>query len=217
MGTYALDDLHRLLYEVLETSQFAWWEWDVIDNRVIASDRKVTMLGYPPKSFRGAGYQAYMDLVHPDDAERTLQAMRDHLEGRAPLYQIDYRIQRADGDYTWYMDRGMILERTPNGHPARLRGIVIDLGGALDNASGESALVEELRRSLPSSSHADQSVVLCSNCLRLKFAHERWVSVDESFQHAFPSAVSHGICSDCIRHLYPEYSDRILTRLQNGN
>jgi len=31
---------------------------------------------------------------------------------------------------------------------------------------------------------------------------------------AFPNAVSHGICPDCIRALYPEIPERLLEGLQ---
>ena len=91
------DDLERFLDEALMSSAFAWWEWDIPANRVTSNDKKVEMLGRRPEDFRNAGYQAFTDLLHPDDHERTMRAMRDYLEGRASLYQIDYRILRADG------------------------------------------------------------------------------------------------------------------------
>ena len=92
-------------------SPFPWWEWDVAGNVVKASPLKVEMLGYCFEDFRGKGYQAYTDLLHPDDFERTMQAMRDLLEGRAPIYLVDYRIHARDGSWRWYMDRGSVQTR----------------------------------------------------------------------------------------------------------
>jgi hypothetical protein len=38
-----------------------------------------------------------------------MQDMRDHLEGREPLYETSYRIKHADGHYVQFLDRGKIV------------------------------------------------------------------------------------------------------------
>ena len=103
MTNNRIKKLQRLLDDALQQSNLAWWEWDIPRNIVTCNDLKVTMLGYDPGDFINAGYQAYTGLLHPDDYERTMQAMRDHLECRADIYQVDYRIMKKDGDYTWYL------------------------------------------------------------------------------------------------------------------
>jgi PAS domain-containing protein len=90
-----------------------------------------------------------MALVHSDDYERTMQAMRDHLSGRRPLYEIDYRIRTASGAYTWYMDRGIITLRDADGRPLQLRGIVLDLGADVHAMAGDAAVVDVIRGALP--------------------------------------------------------------------
>lgn len=196
-------ELKKLLDQVLTTSEFAWWEWDIKANQVVTNDLKATMLGYDPEDFQGAGYQAYTDLLHPDDYERTMQAMRDHLEGRAPLYQIDYRIKRADGTYTWYMDRGAILQYDPQGAPLLLRGIVVDLGPTLHAQSEDQAVRYMLRESLPDYQQGREMVTLCSGCKRLKTREQTWLELTPAFALAFNDSISHGLCPDCICRLYP--------------
>jgi PAS domain S-box-containing protein len=201
-----------LIDENLMSSRFPWWEWDVVADRVTASPLKVTILGYRVSDFEGAGYERYMDLVHPEDQQRTMQAMREHLEGRAAVYQVDYRIRSAAGSYTWYMDRGVAVSRGKDGRPLLLRGIVLDLGPALHARVHEQALVAAIRGALP----ADETAVLrlCSSCMRMRYGGNEWIEVPSGLAEGFPAQVSHGLCSDCIRKLYPEFADGVIASLE---
>ena len=206
----SVGELHQLLDDTLNSSDFAWWEWDIQNNRVIFNDLKATMLGYEPEEFQDVGYQAFTELLHPEDYERTMQAMRDHLEGRASIYQVDYRIRRANGTYSWYMDRGSIIERDSDGKPKRLRGIVIDLGDHLREKTKDRVLFRLIRRKLPSLGVNDGVTVLCSACKQIKISESAWIPVDSSFEKAFLDDISHGICPDCVRILYSDMADELL-------
>jgi PAS domain S-box-containing protein len=204
MNRSADQELKKLLNDALMASDIAWWEWDIQSNQVISNELKTTMLGYKTEDFRDVGYQSYTDLLHPDDYDRTMQAMRDHLEGRAPIYQIDYRIRRADGIYTWYMDRGYIIERDEEGRPLKLRGVVIDLGETMREKSRDQAIFRLIRRKLPAPGNNEQSVVICSSCKKIKITNSIWVTLDSTFERAFVMEISHGICPECADKLYPE-------------
>ncbi len=196
--------LKELLEKVLYSSEFAWWDWHIPSNRVACNSQKVTMLGYSPDDFRDAGYEGFASLLHPDDLERAKQALCDHLEGRAPIYQVEYRIRRADGEYTWHMDRGMTIERLPDGRPARLRGIVVDLGGELSLETKEKTVVSAVLNMLRRIKASGQRITACVVCQRIKTGETAWQRVGAQFAKAFPLALSHGICPDCMRDLYPE-------------
>jgi PAS domain S-box-containing protein len=206
--------VRELIATVPETRQLPWWEWDLLSNRVTAGAQKITMLGYAPADFEGAGYQAYTALLHPEDYERTMQAMRDHLEGRAPLYEIDYRILRRTGDYTWYMDRGAILERTADGRPVLLRGVVLDLGPTLRDRAHDDAVVEAIRQTLSSESGAPMSV--CAECGRLRYGEDEWIEITPDLLTGLSMEISHSLCPQCIGLLYPEIAGRVMERLGRG-
>jgi PAS domain S-box-containing protein len=217
MGHNYSEKFDRLLGEVLETSEFAWWEWDIEKNVVTANDLKVTMLGYKSGDFEDAGYQAYTDLLHPDDHERAMQAMRNHLEGKHPLYQIDYRIKRADGGYNWYMDRGRIIERAPDGKPLKLRGLVVDLGEEMKRRSADSAFMDAFRKALPSSGSGRDMAVICSGCKRVKLEKGLWTEVVPSLIKVLSGDISHTICKDCVRQLYPEHADSFIKSMEEDD
>ncbi|MFA4861566.1 PAS domain S-box protein [Methanoregula sp.] len=113
------------LDSAMEIGSMAWWEMDLPDGAVRFDDRKATMLGYAPAQFRH--YTDFTSLLHPEDLEPAMQAMRDHLEGRESRYHLDYRIRTAAGDYRWFRDVGGITKRHPDGTPATVTGIIIDI------------------------------------------------------------------------------------------
>jgi PAS domain S-box-containing protein len=210
MSKQFIERLKRDLEEVLHSADAAWWEWDFQNNRVACNDLKVTALGYSVEEFENVGYQAFTDLLHPDDYERAMDAMRAHLAGTAPIYQIDYRIQRKDGSYTWYLDRGYIIERTENGEPARLRGVVFDMGEDYDSVGDKGEVISAIRSILPRAERVPPGgnkdlVTVCMVCRRLRLPSGEWVAITEQLPEILPGHVSHGLCEECADVMYPDY------------
>ncbi|MDA3950275.1 MAG: PAS domain-containing protein [Spirochaeta sp.] len=199
----------ELFRDVAVSDQLPWWEWDFRTNKVTASPLKSHMLGYEPADFVDAGYEAFTGLIHPDDFEATMQAMRDHLSGNAPLYQTDYRIKARGGDFRWYFDRGAIIEPTDEGKHILERGVGLDLGPEFGAVSGDEAVVQAIRALLPRAD-ADDPIVLCSQCGRVRIGAEEWRKVGADFHKGFPGAVSHTLCHDCIHTLYPDTAAQII-------
>ncbi len=112
------------LNQALELGQMAWWEWEVSTGRVLIDPRKATLLGYLPEEFP-ADVRGVCALLHPDDYERVMQAMRDHLSGHSPRWDVTYRIRRKDRGWAIYHDRGAVSERAPNGKPLKVIGMVM--------------------------------------------------------------------------------------------
>ena len=114
------------LNEALRISNIAWWEWDIVTQKVIFDPKKATMLGYTVEEFPDNVY-AITDLLHPDDYEATMNHMRAYLEGKTEEWNVIYRIKRRDGTYAWYHDRGRITARDHTGRPLKLIGTVVDV------------------------------------------------------------------------------------------
>jgi PAS domain S-box-containing protein len=200
-------DREKVLAEIiLNNSPFAWWEWDVINNKVFFNDLKVTMLGYKVDAFKEKGYEVFTDLLHPSDHENAMNAMRDLLAGRNNIYQVDYRIKDNNGEYHWYMDRGAVIAMSGD-KISRIRGIVIDLGSQVKSGSNVEMLVLQLRHY---SEDQNKFIIICSACKRIKISNNEWAPLSDDLSFAITDALSHGICPSCVRKLYPDYADKIL-------
>lgn len=198
---------NKLLYN----SVFAWWQWDISANEVIFNNLKVTMLGYDPADFINKGYQAFTELLHPDDYKKAMDAMMRVLKKETGLYQVDYRIRAKNSGYHWYMDRGTVIEYNADGTPAVLRGIVIDLGREAESGTTIDALIELIERS--ASANNEYMFTVCSNCGNAKIEDYKWIQITDSIKINLPSKISHGICPDCLHKLYPELAEKIMSKV----
>jgi PAS domain S-box-containing protein len=109
----------------MKAANMAWWEMDINTGRVIFDERKTDMLGCSSEKFQH--YQDFMALVHPDDHDKAMNAMKAHLAGTVGKYEVEYRILTKSGEYKWFYDIGSIEKRDSQGAPLTAAGIVIDI------------------------------------------------------------------------------------------
>lgn len=103
------------------------WTWFYKENKVIFNDLKVKSLGYDPQSIGKVNFEFFTTKLHPEDYERVMNNMRNHLKGKTGAYEVEYRIRHQDGHYLWYYDRGVVVKRENDGTPIVLEGIVFDI------------------------------------------------------------------------------------------
>jgi len=108
----------------MEAGKIAWWEMDIATGNVTFDNRKAVMLGFLPEDF--THFTHYTALVHPDDIDRIMDAMRQHIYGTAKKYEVEYRIRTKSGAYIWTLDIGSIIKTDVNGKPLVVAGLVID-------------------------------------------------------------------------------------------
>ena len=106
-------------------AKMAWWEMDVVTGAISYDPRKVEMLGYTSGNFDH--YKGFTDLIHPDDHEKTMNAMRGHLSGLFERYEVEYRIRTQSGEYKWFYDCGTAVKWDDKGKPLYISGYVLDI------------------------------------------------------------------------------------------
>lgn len=90
-----LGESQRALAEAQELAHIGSWEWDLSENRVTWSEELYRIFGIDQSEF-GASYEAYLTAIHPDDRERTDQAIREAVEADRS-FSIGHRIVRSSG------------------------------------------------------------------------------------------------------------------------
>ena len=116
-------DYFRRLNDAMDAAGMAWWEIELPSGVVFFAENKTRMLGYDRKDF--VHYTDFTNLLHPDDHAAAMQAMQDHLSGKAEQYETHYRIRTKDGSYKKFYDRGKIVRKKDG--DIRVAGVVIDV------------------------------------------------------------------------------------------
>lgn len=100
------------------------WEWNVKTGKLWWSDGMWSLLGQPRNSFEPT-QENWMKVVHPDDRERVKTALEQALRKECE-FNVEYRIQWADGSTHWVVSRGQVLYDA-DGQPERMSGVAIDV------------------------------------------------------------------------------------------
>jgi two-component system, chemotaxis family, CheB/CheR fusion protein len=118
-----LSDSELRLTSALEAGKMAWWEMKLPSGEVKFSKNKTQMLGLKAEDFKH--YKDFMKIVHPDDYDAAMNAMKAHISGETDAYECFYRMKNSNGKYQWFQDIGRIANNT--GNEMILSGIVLEI------------------------------------------------------------------------------------------
>lgn len=93
----ALRKSKKTLDEAERMAHLGSWEFDIERNELIWSDEMYRILGLEPQEF-GATYEAFLDVVHPDDREYVNQAYRTSVQNGLSYDVVHRIIRRSDGE-----------------------------------------------------------------------------------------------------------------------
>jgi PAS domain S-box-containing protein len=137
----------------LRIGNIAWWEMHLPSGNVIFDNQKAEMLGYTNDRFKT--YHDFTCLLHPDDYEKAIHAVRNHVDGKAESYDVEYRIKAADGSYKWFHGVGGITEYNHETGDIHLVGIVEDITKRKQNEEHLQVLNIAIENSLDGIAIAD--------------------------------------------------------------
>lgn len=119
-------DLERLRF-VLDASQLALWDWDMLENKITVDSRYAEMLGYTLEEISPVTIEKFTELVHPNDRERVIGLVGVHSRGEIPYYEANFRLHHKSGNWIWVRGRGLIVDRLEDGTPSRMTGVHDDI------------------------------------------------------------------------------------------
>jgi PAS domain S-box-containing protein len=123
---------------VVSSANDGIWDWEISSNKAYFSPRWKIILGYEDHEIPN-DQAVFSDLLHPDDRERTLQAMADYLAGKSANYEQEFRMQHKDGSYRWIIARASLV-RDKAGNPLRIAGSHTDI---TERKQAEARILDE--------------------------------------------------------------------------
>ncbi|MEA1928385.1 MAG: PAS domain-containing protein, partial [Candidatus Auribacterota bacterium] len=102
------------------------WDEDVVTGNSSRNRQWFEMLGYTPEEIE-LKTNAWTNLIHPDDLRMVMKKYNDHLAGKIPFYETEFRIRTKTGGWKWIQSTGMVSERDSDGKPLRILGTHRDI------------------------------------------------------------------------------------------
>jgi PAS domain S-box-containing protein len=112
------------LAEAQRVAHIGSWELDLVSDTLTWSDEVYRIFGLEPQQF-GATYEAFLDIIHPDDREMVNKAYTNSLENETP-YSIVHRLLLKDGTVKYVNERCETFY-DEKGKPVRSLGTVLDV------------------------------------------------------------------------------------------
>ncbi len=110
----------------LEATRTTCWGVELDSDHVLSTRTMEPLLGYEP-SDHPPSRQWWNSLVHPDDVAAKEQALQSFLSGSVPVYECEYRVRAASGEWHWVLDRGHAIAHDDDGRPTRMVGTDTDI------------------------------------------------------------------------------------------
>lgn len=138
----ALQESQQRLELALLGADLGLWDWNVQTGEAFHNRRWATMIGMESPA-NAWNILLWKERVHPEDVPLVKRALNSHLEGRTPLYEVEYRFRNHAGGWTWILARGKVVERDKYGKPLRMTGTALDI---TNRKRAEEALKESEKK-----------------------------------------------------------------------
>ena len=114
---------HERLVAALKASRAGTWRWDIPADRVEWDEALSAVYGLPHAEAPRTS-AAFIQLIHPDDRERTGKLLGDLLESGC---EIEYEFRAIiGGRLVWIYDRSTLV-RDGDAHPSYITGACLDV------------------------------------------------------------------------------------------
>jgi PAS domain S-box-containing protein len=124
----AEQSLHAVTHDLklaLEASQAGTWNWLLSTNYISLDATNCALFGLKPGEFKGT-YEAFLELVHPDDRGELKQNVQRCLEQDIP-YRAEYRVIWPDGSQHMIAAHGHVYRDMETGKPIKTAGVCLDI------------------------------------------------------------------------------------------
>jgi two-component system, cell cycle sensor histidine kinase and response regulator CckA len=162
----------------LKGADLGLWDLHVQTGQAVANQRSAEMAGYSLDEIE-QNFSFWERLLHPDDRQRALEKVSNHLAGLTDNYEDEYRVRHKSGDWRWLFSRGKVTERDQDGIPLRMTGTYLDI---TDRKTFELQVAEanELREEIVSESPMGIAVYRADGqCISANEALGRIVGADK--------------------------------------
>ena len=118
-----------------QLAKMGHFEWDVVNNVIVASPSLERIYGLEPGGFKGR-YEDWLTMVYSEDRTRVYEIVQSAFAEKRREERFEFRIVRPDGDVRWNLLQARATY-DESGRPLRVMGAMTDI---TDTKKAEEAL-----------------------------------------------------------------------------
>jgi len=134
----------------------------------------------------------FIEFVHPDDRERTLNQNRDVRTGSQAL-GFENRYVCKDGSYRW-----LLWNAAPDSDHHVIYSVARDITDRKQAEAQRDQLVLELQAALGEVKALQKILPICSYCRKIRDDENYWHTVEVYLSQHTSTRFSHSICPTCF-------------------
>ncbi len=119
----------RLTQHIIDSTPNLIYIYDIVENRNVYSNKEIIdFLGYTTEQIQAMGSNLFANLLHPDDVKAVAGHHAKFVD--APdnaVYELDYRMKHANGQWRWLRSYDILFARTPEGKGKQILGSCEDI------------------------------------------------------------------------------------------
>lgn len=127
-----LDRAHEAELELEKQSNFAMevagdglWDWNLEKSEFKYFGAWTHTLGTQNPKYIDT--DSWLRYVHPEDIGQLRSAIDLHIQGQTSSFKSEHRLKLANGEYKWYLARGLATKRDEHGIAQRFSGVITDI------------------------------------------------------------------------------------------
>jgi len=159
------------------------------------------VLGYKQEEIIGS---TGLEVIHPEDRSAVENARDELLKNPGGRDSVQFRAQHANGSWVALEVVAYNLLDDPD-----IRGVVIngrDISKRKQTEAEREKLIGELQEAAAKANSLTGLLPICACCKKVKHEAGQWQQIESYFRDRTQIEFSHGMCPECSRLWYPEYS-----------
>ncbi len=168
-----LRESQHFVQQMAETTPGILYVYDLLEQRNIYVNRQVTvLLGYATEQVQAMAANRLPTLMHPEDFARVPAHLAQFQSARdGEIFELEYRMQGADGKWQWFHTREVVFSRAADGLPRRILGIAQEI---TDRKQTEVALRESEERFRTLADNISQFAWMADESGWIFWYNQRW-------------------------------------------
>ncbi len=116
-----------ILANIIEGTNVGTWDWYIDSGVTVFNERWAEIVGYRLAELAPISIQTWIDLVHPDDLQKSGDLLKLAFSGEIPFYDLECRMKHKFNGWVWVHDRGKVIEWSADAKPIRMAGTHSDI------------------------------------------------------------------------------------------